>query len=141
MKIVRFILLLLLISVLFLGCQPEETKTVEERISEFLSDIRSNRWGELWTHLHPSNALRDAKSSSEWNPSPFPNGTWGFTGISGGGSTRTVEVTASPGGALEQPGDRWTFEMREDTKDLWYIDGLTTDSGASYGFGGGVIIP
>lgn len=141
MRYLKIVFLIGFTLLLFAACNPEEdTKSVEERISEFLSDIQSNNWGNLWTHIHPSNPLSSARTPGEWNPSPFPAGSYSFGGISGGGSTRVVNVVSAPGGSSET-GEDWTFQMREDGDDFWYIDGLNTTSGVNYGLGNGIIVP
>lgn len=129
----RILLVVSIVLVLLFGCAVDETVSRSERINKFLSDVRSNDFGSLYLHIHPDNPQRgQLKDAATWTPSPFPVGSYSFSGISGSGSTRTVTVQSSPGSGLN--GDVWTFTMKEDDKDVWYIDRLVSDGA------GGVIV-
>lgn len=108
------------------GCNLEK-KSKTERVSEFLSDLSANDWTSLYVHIHPDNSFRNqAKSKDTWTPSPFADpSTFSYGGLSDSGSnTITVTVTVTGNAAYSGP---WVFTMKEDTKDLWYINRLTAD--------------
>jgi outer membrane murein-binding lipoprotein Lpp len=119
--------------VLLAGCSTD-TKSKSDRISEFFSDLNANDFGSLHTHIHPDNAARNnLKSPSTWIP-PFDYGySFSRSGYSETGSTVTVDVVITGDGGGTTDDGLWTFTMKEDTKDLWYIDGLTLpDSGSLF---------
>lgn len=121
-SLIAIFLLIVLTLFSVIGCN-RDTKSKEERVSEFLSDLNANDWTSLYTHIHPDNGFRNtAKSQDTWNPDPFANGTsFSRTSYSESGSTVTVGIDSSD----NFYDGTWTFSMKEDTKDLWYINGLS----------------
>lgn len=113
------------------GCSlsgPEVS--IEERIDKFESDLSSNDWDSLYTHIHPDNGKRDqSKQSTFWAPGIFVDGeSYSFSSASGSGDSRTVTVTSSAGSWDGQP---LSFKMKEHkdgplSRSSWYIDGISS---------------
>jgi hypothetical protein len=102
----------------------------KDRVKAFMSDLDSNNWGSLYTHIHPDNpnrsALRDAQT---WNPDPVAdNSTFDDSNYRMSGETVTINVESSQD---TYNGD-WEFSMKEDTAGLWYIDGITGPNGENF---------
>ena len=128
---VRLIILaVIVLAILALASCNQETKSKSERISEFFSDLNANDWTSLYTHIHPDNGARNsAKASSFWIPDPFDNGfSFSRSNYNESGSTVTVTVNVTGDDNLD---GSWSFSMKEDTKDLWYINGLTIPDAGS----------
>ena len=105
--------------------------SIEDRIDKFESDLSSNDWDSLYTHIHPDNGKRDqAKQSTYWSPAIFEDGAnYSFSSPSGSGDSRTVTVTQDP--AQSWNGQSLTFEMKEYkdgplSRSSWYIDGISS---------------
>ena len=100
----------------------------KERIDMFVADINAHNWTSLYTHIHPDNSSRNnLKSATDWEPSPFAaNVALSYSNYQESGDTITVDITSSD----SNEGSTWTFTMKEDTPDLWYIDRLTTTRSA-----------
>jgi hypothetical protein len=104
----------LIVSMLFTGCQEESGLTIEERIREFVSDLNGPvPRNSIREHFHPSSAHRNI--SEQTLAIAFPsNRNYFVISILGSGSSRTVRIgSATP--------ESWTFAMREDGKNGWYI--------------------
>jgi hypothetical protein len=107
-----------------------ETMTKEGRVDAFMSDLKSNNWGSLYTHIHPNHPNRgQLKDPQSWNPAPFrDNASFTYSNYSESGDTVTITVDD----ADDEYDGPWTFSMKEDTSDLWYIDGLTGPGGQDF---------
>ena len=104
--------------------------SIEDRIDKFESDLSSNDWSSLYTHIHPDNGKRgQSKQSTFWAPGIFVDGeSYSLSSPGGSGDSRTVTVTSSAGSWDGQP---LTFEMKEDkdgplSRSSWYIDGISS---------------
>ena len=125
MKILKplgFLLLILMVSILA-ACNMDKMAQ-DERIAAFFSDLDSGNIGSLYTHIHPDNSVRNQrKDPSTWTmfPGTESYSYSSYTEI----DSKTVRVNVTSSGPYD--GAQWTFTMKEDTKDLWYINRLTSN--------------
>ena len=108
---------------LFTGCPVEdETTSISERIGQFMGDVNSDNYGNLWTHFHPASATYTAgRDANTWTPGTFSSGTdytLGTLNISGSTVTTTISGGTFSSGAL-------TFTMLEDGSDNWKIQSMS----------------
>ncbi|MCF7928546.1 MAG: hypothetical protein K9L68_06205 [Spirochaetales bacterium] len=128
----RYILLLLIIvPVVFVifGCNLNAV-SIEERISMFRDALEAADASDMASHIHPDNSMKGAlRTNNTWGPISIDEDNT-FGSISGSGSTRTATFDD---GAENYEGT-FTFTMKEDEPDVWYIDRLYLDSYSDYIF-------
>ncbi len=119
----RVLLFLSVLSLLFIvaSCNTD-TMAQDERIAAFMSDLNAGDLGSLHTHIHPDNSVRNQrKDPSTWT---MFSGTdsFSYSNYTELSSTSVrVDITSTD---PTFDGEKWTFTMKEDTKDLWYINRL-----------------
>ena len=121
----RYILLLLIaIPVVFIifGCNLNAV-SIDERISMFKQAMESENAGDMASHIHPDNSMKGTLNTlPPWNPPlEFSSESYSFGSISGSGSTRTA-IVSSTDSAYDS--ETFTFTMKEELPDVWYIDRL-----------------
>ncbi|MDX9801869.1 MAG: hypothetical protein RBT69_11100 [Spirochaetia bacterium] len=128
-KIILLLTVLAVILMIFFlaGCAQEDTMSIKDRIGEFVSDLNSsNRDSIFKDNFHSDSDVHDTGGRDTINAAFPPEEKPYSSSISGSGLTRTVSITASGDGTTT--GD-YTFTMREEDSDDWYILRITVPGG------------
>ena len=126
MKKISAIALALVIMGAFFSCELVEGVSIEERISEFMSDVNGGRYSDLYTHFHPSQTAQysQIKASDYWNtPGFFPAGE---TYTLGAVIPLVDTVTTTISSDSLYSNDTIIFTMAKDGDD-YFIKTLTID--------------
>ncbi len=115
---------IVLLSMIFIGCQVEEPISKEDRMDQFEDDLNQDvDRGDIYKNLHPD--IRDPwKDPGLWDPSPlrYLYAPFSFGSLSYGSDTVTGTITYTV--ATNWP---LVVEMAKDGDD-WYITKVTINS-------------
>ena len=110
-----------LLSMIFIGCQVEEPISKEDRMDQFEDDLNQDiDRGDIYKNLHPD--IRDPwKDSGAWVPSSlsYLNAPFSFGSLSYGSDTVTGTISY-----FAVTNDPLVVEMAKDGDD-WYITKVT----------------
>ena len=109
--------------------------SIEDRIKDFESDIRSDSWGSLSSHIHPDNGKKSAANDREYWENRLDGTDYNLSSIGGSGDNRNVDVDNNNSPTVYHPAaDTWRFKMKEHkdgplARSSWYINGITSGGG------------
>lgn len=105
----------IILASMFTGCDENKGMSIDDRINSFVSDLNGDNWNQaVKDHFHPDSS--QANSDKDTLEQYFNGNSFSIDGsISGSGSTKTVKIKRDGGNPT------YTFTMKEDEPDDWYI--------------------